>query len=287
MALTRAANEPNQVLQTPYFTLGSTLIPLGGSTSAISGNLTFNGNLTLNGPIVINSSTNGVALYVVKQDIWSNGFSVNKRGNFTDPNGAVVNSTELGYNGFYGWDGTTYGRGAFMFAVSEQNFSPGNHGARLTFHTTSVGSDDATERLRISSDGSIKFSGQVAETATISATSANTTVTYDVMTNKNILYYTSSAGANWTLNIRGNATNTIDSLMSVGQSLTLVFLNTNGATAYYQTGLQIDGVSVTPKWIGGAAPAAGNASAIDIYTITIIKTATSTYTVIEQLTKAA
>ena len=287
MALTRAANEPNQVLQTPYFTLGSTLIPLGGSTSAISGNLTFNGNLTLNGPIVINSSTNGVALYVVKQDIWSNGFSVNKRGNFTDPNGAVVNSTELGYNGFYGWDGTTYGRGAFMFAVSEQNFSPGNHGARLTFHTTSVGSDDATERLRISSDGSIKFSGQVAETATISATSANTTVTYDVMTNKNILYYTSSAGANWTLNIRGNATNTIDSLMSVGQSLTLVFLNTNGATAYYQTGLQIDGVSVPPKWIGGAAPAAGNASAIDIYTVTIIKTATSTYTVIEQLTKAA
>ena len=75
--------------------------------------------------------------------------------------------------------------------------------------------------------------------------------------------------------------------MSVGQSLTLVFLNTNGATAYYQTGLQIDGVSVTPKWIGGAAPAAGNASAIDIYTVTIIKTATSTYTVIEQLTKAA
>ena len=200
MALTRAANEPNQVLQTPYFTLGSTLIPLGGSTSTISGNLTFNGNLTLNGPIVINSSTNGVALYVVKQDIWSNGFSVNKRGNFTDPNGAVVNSTELGYNGFYGWDGTAYGRGAYMFAVSEQNFSPGNHGARLTFHTTSVGSDDATERLRISSDGSIKFSGQVAETATISATSANT---------------------------------------------------------------------------------------IDIYTVTIIKTATSTYTVIEQLTKAA
>ena len=62
---------------------------------------------------------------------------------------------------------------------------------------------------------------------------------------------------------------------------------TNGTTAYYQTGLQIDGVSVTPKWQGGAAPAAGNASSVDIYTITIVKNAENTYTVLEQLTKFA
>jgi hypothetical protein len=60
-----------------------------------------------------------------------------------------------------------------------------------------------------------------------------------------------------------------------------VFLNTNGATAYYPTAFQVDTVAVTPKWSGGTAPSAGNASAIDAYSFTIIKTAaTPTYTVL-------
>jgi hypothetical protein len=70
--------------------------------------------------------------------------------------------------------------------------------------------------------------------------------------------------------------------MAVGDSISAVFINTNGATAYYPTVFQIDGVAVTPKWSGGTAPSAGNASAIDAYTFTIIKTAASpTYTVLD------
>ena len=107
------------------------------------------------------------------------------------------------------------------------------------------------------------------------------------MSNKSILYYTTAAGANWTLNIRGNSTNTLNSLMDIGQSLTIVFMVTNGATAYYQTALQIDGNAITPKWQGGAAPAAGNASSIDSYTVSVIKTADATFTALEQLTKFA
>ena len=122
---------------------------------------------------------------------------------------------------------------------------------------------------------------------TISATSANTTVNFDADT-QGVLYYTSNAGANWTLNIRGSSITTLNSKLSVGDSSTVIFLVTNGGTAYYHTALTIDGSAQTVKWSGGTVPSAGNASAIDIYQFTIIKTdATPTYTVLASQTKFA
>jgi len=76
-------------------------------------------------------------------------------------------------------------------------------------------------------------------------------------------------------------------MLAVGQSLTIAFLVTNGSTAYYQSGFQIDGTSVTPKWQGGTAPTTGNASSIDAYVITVIKTASATYTALASQTKFA
>ena len=114
---------------------------------------------------------------------------------------------------------------------------------------------------------------------TTSATSATGTVNFDAVT-QGALYYTSNASGNWTLNIRGDGSTTLNSILAVGDTITVSFLVTNGGTAYYQTGFQIDGSSVTPKWSGGTAPAAGNASSIDAYLFTILKTAaTPTYTV--------
>lgn len=118
-----------------------------------------------------------------------------------------------------------------------------------------------------------------AETVTISATAATGTVAYDALTQA-VLYYTANASANFTLNFRGSSTVTLNSLLPTGQSLTVVFLNTNGTTAYYPDVFQIDGSAITPKWQGGAAPAAGNASSTDVYTFTIIKTAPGTYVVL-------
>jgi hypothetical protein len=54
---------------------------------------------------------------------------------------------------------------------------------------------------------------------------------------------------------------------------------TQGATAYYNNAVQVDGSSVTPKWQGGTAPSAGNASSVDVYTYTIIKTGNAAFTV--------
>jgi hypothetical protein len=124
----------------------------------------------------------------------------------------------------------------------------------------------------------------IGEITTISATAATGTVNYDLLT-QSVLYYTTNASANWTLNIRGNSTTTLNSLLSVGDTRTITFLVTQGATAYYASALTIDGTSVTPKWQGGTAPTAGNASSIDVYTYAIIKTASSTYTVLASQTQ--
>ena len=125
------------------------------------------------------------------------------------------------------------------------------------------------------------------ERTTVSATAATGTVNFDAAT-QSVLYYTTNASANWTLNVRGSSSATLSSMLAVGDAITVVFLNTNGATAYYPTVYQIDGTAVTPKWQSGTAPSAGNASSIDSYSLTIIKTAaTPTYVVLGSQTKFA
>ncbi len=124
------------------------------------------------------------------------------------------------------------------------------------------------------------------EAVTISATAATGTIAYDVTT-QSVLYYTTNASGNWTLNVRGNGTTSLNSLMATGESITIAFLVTNGATAYYQTAFQIDGTAVTPKWQGGTAPTLGNASSIDAYTITIVKTGSAAFTAFAAQTRFA
>lgn len=124
------------------------------------------------------------------------------------------------------------------------------------------------------------------ETVTVSATAASSTINYDVST-QSVLYYTSNASGNWTLNVRGSSGATLNSVMSTGQSMTFAFLVTNGATAYRQTALTIDSASVTPKWQGGTAPSSGNTNSVDIYTLTVIKTGDASFTVFEAQTKFA
>jgi hypothetical protein len=126
----------------------------------------------------------------------------------------------------------------------------------------------------------------MAEVATVSATAATGTINYDITT-QSVVYYTSNASANWTVNFRASSGTSLDSAMSTGQSLTTAFLVTQGSTAYYNSAVQVDGSSVTPKWQGGTAPTAGNASSIDVYTYTIVKTGSAAFTVFASQTKFA
>lgn len=127
---------------------------------------------------------------------------------------------------------------------------------------------------------------EVVEKITISGTSLTGTVNFNVLDGA-VVYYTGSSSANWTLNVRGNSSTTLNNTLATGDSISIVVLATNGTTAYYQSAMQIDGSSVTPKWAGGTAPTAGNASSIDAYTFTIIKTGSATFTVLASQTKFA
>jgi len=125
-----------------------------------------------------------------------------------------------------------------------------------------------------------------AEVATISATAATGTINYDVTT-QSVLYYTSNASANWTVNFRASSGTSLNTAMSTGQSVTAAFLVTQGSTAYYNSVVQVDGSTVTPKYQGGTAYAAGNASSVDVYVYTIVKTGSAAFTVFTSQTKFA
>lgn len=124
------------------------------------------------------------------------------------------------------------------------------------------------------------------ETATITATAATGTVNLDVVTSS-VLIYTTNASGNWTLNVRGNVSTTLDSIMSNGEQISVVFETPNGATAYFPAGFTIDTVAVTPKWLGGSAPASGNINSTDVYVYTIRKTGAATFTVLASQNKFA
>jgi hypothetical protein len=116
------------------------------------------------------------------------------------------------------------------------------------------------------------------EGVTVSATAATGTINYDVTT-QSVIYYTSNASANWTVNFRASSGTSLNTAMATGEAITVVFAITQGSTAYYNNAVTIDGTSVTPKW-QTAAPTSGNASGIDIYSYTIIKTGSATFTVL-------
>jgi len=127
-----------------------------------------------------------------------------------------------------------------------------------------------------------------AETTTTTATAATGTINYDITT-QSVLFYTSNASANWTVNLRASSGTTLNTALATGQSVTVAFLVTQGSTAYFNNSVQVDGTTsgVTTRWQGGTAPSAGNASSVDIYSYTILKTANATFSVFASQTRFA
>lgn len=124
------------------------------------------------------------------------------------------------------------------------------------------------------------------ETTTVTSTAFTATQTYDVMT-QTVLLVTANAINNFTLNVRGNASTTFNTLVGVGQTITLAVMITNGASPFFLQATQIDGVAQTVKFLNAVPPSAGNANSIDLYTLTIVKTAASTYTIFGSQTRYA
>jgi len=174
-------------------------------------------------------------------------------------------------NNLFVWTGSTWSSAAFTAG----SFATLSGTQTFTGTNTFTGSSSATAIVL----------NDAAEVATVSATAATGTINYDITT-QSVLYYTSNASANWTVNFRGSSGTSLNTLMSTGQSMTVAFLVTQGSTAYYNSAVQVDGTTsgVTTRWLGGA-PTAGNASGIDSYRYLIIKTGSATFTVLASNTQ--
>lgn len=124
------------------------------------------------------------------------------------------------------------------------------------------------------------------EVVTISATAATGAINYYLST-QSILYFTSNAAANWTVNLTFASTpTTLDSVMAVGDSMTCVFKVKQGGSAFFNNVVQVDGTTsgVTTVWQGGA-PSAGNINGIDVYSYEIEKTGSAAFTVFATATQ--
>jgi hypothetical protein len=120
---------------------------------------------------------------------------------------------------------------------------------------------------------------EVIEKVNVSATALSANLNFDIL-EQPILFLTTNATANSTVNLRGNSTIAVDTLLRTGQSITVSLLVTNGSIPYRANVVQVDGLIQTAKWAGGAEPISGNPFAIDLYSYTIIKTGTGTFTVL-------
>ena len=125
---------------------------------------------------------------------------------------------------------------------------------------------------------------QVFEDMNLSSTSLTGTVDLDILTGT-LFYFTEFSSSDWTFNIRGDSSNTLNSILDVGKSVTVTALTTQGGTAYRGNTLTIDGTTVTPKWLLGITPLSSYTNSINIYTYVILKTADSTFTVLGTFTK--
>ena len=124
------------------------------------------------------------------------------------------------------------------------------------------------------------------ETIALSAVAATGAININAI-DSSVDIRTVNATANWTINVRGDVSTTLDSIMSTGQQISIVFESPNGATAYYPTAFYVDGSAVVPKWLGGTAPSSGNINSNDVYVYTIRKTGAATFTALASQSRFA
>lgn len=127
---------------------------------------------------------------------------------------------------------------------------------------------------------------QINERTTVTGTGIGSSLNFDTLT-QTVFFSTGNATANCTVNVRGSASVTLNSLLGIGESTCVTVFMTNGATPFFINALTIDGASGTPKYQGGSAPTAGNPNSVDVYTFNIIKTASATYSVFASQTRFA
>ncbi len=204
----------------------------------------------------------------------------------TFTNAVYFNDDVHFYGNIYGLDNTSVGITSIVRNNSNVTVQSDE---TITVTTNNVGIVTFTQNnIGIANTVTLERTGivqQLFENVNISSTALTGTINLDILSGT-LFYYTANAAADWTFNVRGNASTTLNAILPVGKSVTVTILSTQ-STARLASTFQVDGSTISPKWQGGTAPTSGFASSINIYTYTIVKTADATFTVFASLTKFA
>jgi hypothetical protein len=156
------------------------------------------------------------------------------------------------------------------------NFDSGTLFVDALNNEVGVGTTTPEAALHIVGTTSVR---EIVERANVSATALGANLEISLINDGAVTYLSANSTANSTLNIRGNSTITLNTLMPTNRTLSVAVLVKNGATPYAINFVQLDGANTTINWSGGTAPTP-NANAIDIYSFTILKTGSSAYTLL-------
>ena len=100
-----------------------------------------------------------------------------------------------------------------------------------------------------------------------------------------VVFFNSNQTTDRGINFTGDVNTTLNSMMGVNEVMNCVVLMKQGSTAYKISSISIDNVSITPKWLYANTNTVGYnvPNSILSYSFTIIKEATSTWTVLGSL----
>ena len=192
------------------------------------------------------------------------------------------------YGNVYGLTQTTLGAGSTSIISNANSSVAVSIANTVTVTTNNVGIVTLTQNnIGIANTITLEGTGivqQLFENVNISSTSLTGTINLDILSGT-LFYYTADATDNWTFNVRGSSSVSLNAILPIGKSVTITILSTQGSSAKYASTFKVDGTTISPKWQGGTAPTSGFASSINIYTYTIVKTADATFTVFASQTK--
>lgn len=268
-------------------TAGGTPLLVGGETVSF-GNLTVTGNLTVEGTTVTVDSATTQTVDLGDNDKIrlgdSNDLEIYHDGShsyISDQGEGRLRLASSDKIQFYTADLTTKYAEFTASGAAELRYANA-----IKFATTSTGIDVTGTAVTdgVTVDGTLKINEVIEKVAIDTSTSG---LFQAELAERAVVYLTNNQTANRQINFRGDGSTSLDSMLAVGESITMSVLADQGATPYYFNTYTIDGSAATMRWSGGSAPSGGNASGIDVYSFTIIKTASATFTVLGSLTQYA
>ena len=154
-------------------------------------------------------------------------------------------------------------------------------------NTLTVGTA-STEVVRVNANAGILLNnGILVERVKIDSDSLNSDKF--IRLQDGMVHYRSSAvGA---ANVKPDIVSTtgINTDLAIGDSIAVTIITVAGNASHFVDSIAIDGknTGITTNWVGGSAPTAGGASAVDTYAFNILKTASETYTVVANHVKCS